>query len=537
MPSSRARATSRSKSSSVPSSGWTRGVPALGAADRPRAARVARLGRQRVVPALAVRDADRVDRRQVDDVEAELGELRQHVARRPRSRPTSAGRARTRSRSARARGRRRPRAAATEVVSLRSAWRRRRAPRATVSDSRPYRAARPRRARSQVLLAARRPCARSRRRQEATRSTHASIRERASGRPVDLELARPAVVARRARAAPPASGRAGRLVADGGAEHLVPVAEDRRAQTSTRSPTVRSSRVAAAVDLRPTSWIWMRAAVLRSGGACLGSVSRSSPKHGVNLAALERRPAAPDLAARRAARRAGVRVRRLARGGRPVLVAGAAARPAGRRRLAVPSASAFAGWSGLLAEPDAPGRARGARGFRRARTRTGSATGPRSPARTRSPTRCASSASGARCASTRRQRGVRLIGDLPIYVAAGGADHVSHPELFSSERSRASRPTTSRRDGQLWGNPLYDWPALRARRATAGGSSASGARSSSSTSRASTTSAASSPTGRSRPARRRRGSGRWRRGPGRELFDAVRERARRAAGDRRGPRA
>ena len=54
--------------------------------------------------ALAVRVADRVDRRQVEDVEAELGELRD-APRRPRSRPRSAGTARTRRRSARARAR------------------------------------------------------------------------------------------------------------------------------------------------------------------------------------------------------------------------------------------------------------------------------------------------------------------------------------------------------------------------------------------------------------------------------------------------
>ena len=32
----------------------------------------------------------------------------------------------------------------------------------------------------------------------------------------------------------------------------------------------------------------------------------------------------------------------------------------------------------------------------------------------------------------------------------------------SKARSRACRPTSSRRPGQLWGNPLYDWTAMRA---------------------------------------------------------------------------
>ena len=46
-------------------------------ADRPRGARVVWSGDERVVPALAVGQADRVDRRQVQDVEAELGEPRE----------------------------------------------------------------------------------------------------------------------------------------------------------------------------------------------------------------------------------------------------------------------------------------------------------------------------------------------------------------------------------------------------------------------------------------------------------------------------
>ena len=48
-------------------------------ADRPRGAGIVRAGGQRVVVALAVGVADRVDRRQVDDVEAELGEARELV--------------------------------------------------------------------------------------------------------------------------------------------------------------------------------------------------------------------------------------------------------------------------------------------------------------------------------------------------------------------------------------------------------------------------------------------------------------------------
>jgi 4-alpha-glucanotransferase len=61
-------------------------------------------------------------------------------------------------------------------------------------------------------------------------------------------------------------------------------------------------------------------------------------------------------------------------------------------------------------------------------------------------------------------RGVRLIGDVPIYVAPGGADHRAHPELFQDGAVAGAPPDLFTDKGQLWGNPLYDWPALRRRR-------------------------------------------------------------------------
>jgi 4-alpha-glucanotransferase len=59
--------------------------------------------------------------------------------------------------------------------------------------------------------------------------------------------------------------------------------------------------------------------------------------------------------------------------------------------------------------------------------------------------------------------GVRLLGDLPIYVAPRSADHVMHPELFLSGAVAGAPPDGYAVRGQLWGNPLYDWPALRRR--------------------------------------------------------------------------
>ncbi|MBS1843587.1 MAG: 4-alpha-glucanotransferase [Actinobacteria bacterium] len=62
------------------------------------------------------------------------------------------------------------------------------------------------------------------------------------------------------------------------------------------------------------------------------------------------------------------------------------------------------------------------------------------------------------------ERGVGIIGDLPIYVAAEGADHRAHPELFQTGAQAGAPPDKFTDLGQLWGNPLYDWPALRRRR-------------------------------------------------------------------------
>jgi 4-alpha-glucanotransferase len=61
-------------------------------------------------------------------------------------------------------------------------------------------------------------------------------------------------------------------------------------------------------------------------------------------------------------------------------------------------------------------------------------------------------------------RGVRLFGDVPIYVAPGSADHALHPELFQTGLVAGAPPDAFAASGQLWGNPLYDWPVLSRRR-------------------------------------------------------------------------
>jgi 4-alpha-glucanotransferase len=60
-----------------------------------------------------------------------------------------------------------------------------------------------------------------------------------------------------------------------------------------------------------------------------------------------------------------------------------------------------------------------------------------------------------------RARGVRILGDVPFYVAPCGADVREHPELFRTDVVAGVPPDDWSATGQLWGNPIYDWAALR----------------------------------------------------------------------------
>ena len=63
-------------------------------------------------------------------------------------------------------------------------------------------------------------------------------------------------------------------------------------------------------------------------------------------------------------------------------------------------------------------------------------------------------------------RGVKLLGDMPIYVAPDSSDLWANPELFLVDAARRPAvvagvpPDYFSREGQLWGNPLYDWDAM-----------------------------------------------------------------------------
>ena len=61
------------------------------------------------------------------------------------------------------------------------------------------------------------------------------------------------------------------------------------------------------------------------------------------------------------------------------------------------------------------------------------------------------------------EKGIQIIGDIPIYVAMDSADTWAHPELFQLDEKNVPcavagcPPDGFSAVGQLWGNPLYQW--------------------------------------------------------------------------------
>jgi len=65
------------------------------------------------------------------------------------------------------------------------------------------------------------------------------------------------------------------------------------------------------------------------------------------------------------------------------------------------------------------------------------------------------------------RKGVRMIGDLPFFVSPDSSDVWANPDLFLLDRNRRPTfvagvpPDYFSSQGQLWGNPVYNWEALR----------------------------------------------------------------------------
>ena len=123
------------------------------------------------------------------------------------------------------------------------------------------------------------------------------------------------------------------------------------------------------------------------------------------------------------------------------------------------STSAFAGWDGLLADPAAEVATSVAERFRATNAYwiddwVAYAGGDALAGQVRFDSEWRSLRTYAAA------RGVRILADVPIYVAADSCDHAAHPELFLPLDSfvAGAPPDDLSADGQLWGNPLYDWP-------------------------------------------------------------------------------
>src|SRR5919106_6518369 len=134
--------------------------------------------------------------------------------------------------------------------------------------------------------------------------------------------------------------------------------------------------------------------------------------------------------------------------------------PPDRARSPYKARSAFASWPGLLAEPAAPVSKAEELDFR-AREASWIEDWARFAGRGAVADQVRFEREWQALRGYANERGVRLIGDVPIYVAPGSADHRAHPELFRDDAVAGTPPDAYTDKGQLWGNPLYDWAELR----------------------------------------------------------------------------
>ncbi len=126
------------------------------------------------------------------------------------------------------------------------------------------------------------------------------------------------------------------------------------------------------------------------------------------------------------------------------------------------SSSAFAAWRGFLADPQAPVSPEEREAFR-LREKAWIEDWIRFGGRGALDDQVRFDREWAALRDYCAERGIRLLGDAAIYVAPDSADHRAHPELFQRGAVAGAPPDAFSDSGQLWGNPLYDWPALRRR--------------------------------------------------------------------------
>jgi 4-alpha-glucanotransferase len=137
--------------------------------------------------------------------------------------------------------------------------------------------------------------------------------------------------------------------------------------------------------------------------------------------------------------------------------------PPDRHRSPYKARSAFAAWPGLLSDPTAPVSNSEELDFRE-RNAYWISDWERLSARGAVADQVRFDREWGALRRHGAERGVNIMGDVPIYVAPGSVDHRAHPELFQDGAVAGVPPDAFTSKGQLWGNPLYDWPALRRRR-------------------------------------------------------------------------
>ena len=142
------------------------------------------------------------------------------------------------------------------------------------------------------------------------------------------------------------------------------------------------------------------------------------------------------------------------------MVADPAPDAARRPRLAVRQPVGLRGLAGAAGAPR--GRRVGASSWptSASATSTGSTTGSGRRARTRSPTRSASTASGARCGRTPPTAASGSWATSRSTWPPAPPTSRAHPGLFRTDLVAGVPPDAFTADGQLWGNPTYDWDAM-----------------------------------------------------------------------------
>ncbi|MDE7095099.1 MAG: 4-alpha-glucanotransferase [Anaeroplasmataceae bacterium] len=66
-----------------------------------------------------------------------------------------------------------------------------------------------------------------------------------------------------------------------------------------------------------------------------------------------------------------------------------------------------------------------------------------------------------------KTKGIEIMGDMPLYVAHDSVEVWKHPELFTLTEDKEPKlvagcpPDCFTEDGQLWGNPVYDWAYMK----------------------------------------------------------------------------